>query len=103
MGPLSGSVHGRGLYQHTALAVEASSRRVLGILDQRWWVRAEKTHDGETRRQRQALRRFDIFAAPFDQRGAAHGACVVRPLHRHQRGDDLAQALTQERQQHQRD
>ena len=54
MGPLSGSGHGRGLYQHTALAVEASSRRVLGILDQRWWVRAEKTHDGETRRQRQA-------------------------------------------------
>src|SRR5436190_6515305 len=54
MGPLGGSGYGRGLYQHTALAVEASSRRMLGVLDQRWWVRQAEPRRGETRRQRQA-------------------------------------------------
>ena len=54
MGRLSGPGLGRGLYQHTALAVDASSRRVLGIVDQRWWVRAITPRHRETRRERQA-------------------------------------------------
>ena len=56
MGRLGGPGAGRGMYQHTAMAVEASTRRVLGLLDGRWWVRdpeGQRVRD-QTRRERQS-------------------------------------------------
>ena len=45
---------------------------------------------------------IDVFLALFNQRSTAHGACVIGPLHGNQRDDDFIHALTEYRQQNQR-
>mgnify|MGYP000210990401 CR=1 FL=1 len=48
------------------------------------------------RTQTEQARGFDVLLARLDQRRAARGARVIRPLHGGQRGDDLADALTEQ-------
>jgi hypothetical protein len=56
--------------------------------------------DGDSARQCAA----SMYSLRFlDERGAAHGPRVVRPLHGDERGDDLARALPQHGDQDQRD
>lgn len=90
MGRLSGPGHGRGLYQHTALAVEPASKRLLGVVDQRWWTR-QGSRRGETRRERQgrwteADRWADVAEGLADRREAWDTA---RPIHVGDRGSDV--------------
>lgn len=90
MGRLAGPGYGRGLYQHTALAVDPVSKRLLGIVDQRWWARQE-SRKGETRRQRQARwseadRWADVAEALDDHREAWD---TTRMIHVGDRGSDV--------------
>ena len=66
-------------------------------------VRQQVPEHDPRRRQREATRRLHVFAALFHQRRAAHRARVVGPLDRDERGDHLARALPQHRDQDQRD
>jgi hypothetical protein len=91
MGPLSGPGLGRGLYQHTTMAVDARTGRALGLLDQRWWARDDKGRQNETRRQRQARhaesdRWADVAKALADRHEATDEAKLV---HVGDRGSDV--------------
>ena len=54
-------------------------------------------------RQGEALRGLDVFAPPFDQRGAAHGARVIGPFDDDDRDHDVHHRLAEEGEDHQRD
>lgn len=90
MGPLSGPGLGRGLYQHTAMAVDAATGHALGLLDQRWWVRGEP-HHGETRRQRQGriteADRWELVARDLARRHEPWDR--TRLIHVGDRGSDV--------------
>ena len=103
MGRLSGPGMGRGMYQHTAMAVEggveASTRRVLGLLDSRWWVRdpegqrvreqtrrERQSREAESDRWAQAAQAVAARQEPWDDVRLVHvgdrGSDVWRFLHR---------------------
>ena len=56
----------------------------------------------QLRAEREAGRGLDIFLVAFDQRGAPHGAGVIRPLHQNQCDDHLVDAGAQHGNQDQR-
>lgn len=80
-----GDGRGRGLQQHTVLAMDPEGR-VLGILDQRWYTRPESP-EGETRRERQ--NRWcepDVWADAVETVGGSPRGC--RLIHVADRGAD---------------
>lgn len=71
-----GDGRGRGLQQHTVLAV-APGGGVLGVFDQRWYVRPEPP-EGETRRQRQSRWCVaDVWADAVRAIGPVDGCRVI--------------------------
>lgn len=80
-----GDGRGRGLQQHTVLALDPGGG-VLGILDQRWYTRPESP-PGETRRERQGRWcEADVWADAVRAIGTPPGGC--RLIHVADRGAD---------------
>jgi hypothetical protein len=79
-----GNGKGRGLIQHTALAVEPGHGGAIGILHQSWHKRVERPED-ETAAQRLARwRESDVWAQTIDAVGAApSGTAFVHVMDSH--------------------
>lgn len=87
----TGNGRGRGILQHTALAVRPDTGGVLGVLHQSWHARVEQP-EGETRTQRRARWResqvwADTVAAVGPAPGAPDGGC--RLIHVGDRHSDV--------------
>lgn len=82
---LIGDGRGRGLRQHSSLAVTTDCR-LLGVLHQLWWKRV-RTTPGETRRQRQARpTESDVWARSIQAIGSL--GPTTRAIHVMDRGAD---------------
>lgn len=85
-----GSGIGRGLLQHSTLAVTTDGH-LLGILHQIWWKRT-RTPEGETRRQRQArAKESDLWADSIRAIGTVGPA--TRLIHVTDRGGDCYETM----------
>lgn len=85
-----GDGHGRGLLQHSTLAVTTDGH-LLGILHQIWWRRT-RTPKGETRRQRQArATESDLWADSIRAIGAV--GPTTRLIHVTDRGGDCYETM----------
>ena len=81
---------GRGLLQHSTLAVTTDGR-LLGVLHQIWWKR-QRTAEGETRRQRQSRR---TESGLWSESIAAVGSLgpTTRVIHVADRGGDCFETM----------
>lgn len=85
-----GDGHGRGLLQHSTLAVTTDGH-LLGILHQIWWKRT-CTPEGETRRQRQArAKESDLWADSIRAIGTM--GPTTRLIHVTDRGGDCYETM----------
>lgn len=83
----TGNGSGRGILQHTALAVRPDTGGVLGVLHQSWHARVEQP-EGETRAQRRARwRESQVWADTVAAVGAAPDGC--RLIHVGDRHSDV--------------
>ena len=87
---LIGNGKGRGLLQHSSLAVTPAGR-LLGLLDQIWWKRV-RTPAGETRRERESRDRESSLWSKAMERIGSLGS-TTRAIYVADRGSDCYETL----------